>query len=211
MIYIFSGNDTKKKKDYLKKLGEENQFIFLPDKNIIKEKLLEHNEEVSLFGEFSIIVVENLIKEGNINLSKDDLSLMSKSKTIFIFLEDKLSAADYKKYTKYSTIEEFNKKEVKAIEKTNIFGITDAYSIRDKVKTWVLYRDAVHSGVSPEEISGVIFWKIKTMILSGTKIFTDNELKINSSNLVSLYHKAHKGETDFIIGLEQFILTSLSK
>ena len=49
------------------------------------------------------------------------------------------------------------------------------------------------------------------MILNGTKFFSKEELKKASSELVSIYHKAHRGEYDFTISLEQFILSSLSK
>jgi hypothetical protein len=49
------------------------------------------------------------------------------------------------------------------------------------------------------------------MILNGTKVFTKDELKKRSSELVSIYHRAHGGEVDFTISLEQFILNSLNK
>jgi predicted RNA methylase len=42
------------------------------------------------------------------------------------------------------------------------------------------------------------------------KVFSKEELKNNSSLIVYLYHKAHRGEFDFYIGIEQFILNSLS-
>ena len=105
----------------------------------------------------------------------------------------------------------FNIEIKKTIPKINVFGIADAFSNRNKIEAWILYREAVSQGIPPEEISGIIFWKIKTMILSGSKFFSLDELKNNSSELVSLYHNAHRGESDFVIGLEQFILNSLGK
>ena len=99
----------------------------------------------------------------------------------------------------------------KKLPKINIFGIADAYARRDKINTWSLYQNAVQEGISPEEISGILFWKIKMMILDGTKFFKKEELYNISSSLVSIYHEAHRGETDFTIALEQFILSTLSK
>lgn len=211
MIYILTGNDTKKKNAYLKKLCGSEQPLFVPETNISKEELFEQASSFSLFGGSPIVVIENFIKEGETNLSEKDLEILKESKTIFIFIEDKLLATDIKKYKKYSDVEDFSVAVVKQISKTNIFGIADAYAKKDKIGAWVLYREAILSGVSPEEISGILFWKIKTMILTGAKIFTPEELKNKSSELVSLYHKSHKGECDFVIGLEQFILSSLSK
>jgi hypothetical protein len=211
MIYVLSGNNTKKKSAYLKKLSNGNFLDFFSQLNLTKENLFEQAGSVSLFGESPIIVYDGLIKEGNITLSQEDLEILKESQTIFVFIEEKLLAPDTKKYKKYATIEDFSVQVSKPAPKMNIFNIADAFSKRDKIGTWILYREAISIGASPEEVSGIIFWKIKTMLLSGTKFFSQDELKNQSSELVSIYHKAHRGECDFTIGLEQFILSSLSK
>jgi len=213
MIYILTGNDIKKKNTYLKKLYNNEQPFFLSEANISKEEMFNQAESLSLFGNSPIVVIENFIKEGEVTLSEKDLLILKDSKSTFVFKEDKLLATDLKKYKKYATIEDFSVSVTvaKQTPKTNIFGIADAYAKKDKIGTWVLYREAIAQGASPEEISGIIFWKIKTMLLTGAKVFSIDELKLKSSELVSLYHKAHRGECDFTIGLEQFILSSLSK
>lgn len=211
MIYILSGNDTKKKSAYLKKLYKSDQSIFVPEANATKEMLLDYAMERSLFGESMTVVFENILKKEDISLSPDELSKLKDSKTVVVFLEEKLLAVDSKKYIKYATIEDFSTQIVKQAPKMNMFSIADAFARRDKINTWILYRDAVALGAQPEEISGIIFWKIKNMVLNGTKSFSQDELKSQSSELVSLYHKAHRGESDFVIGLEQFILSALSK
>jgi hypothetical protein len=211
MIYILSGNDSKKKNAYLKKLYKSDQPIFVPEKDITREMIFDYALSRSLFGESSVIVFENIFKKEDIKLSDKDLTVLKDSKTAFVFMEEKLLVADVKKYKKFAEIEDFSTETVKQGPKMNIFSIADSFSRRDKIGTWVLYREAVNLGIAPEEISGIIFWKIKSMILTGTKVFSIDELKKQSSELVSLYHKAHLGETDFVIGLEQFILSSLCK
>lgn len=211
MIYILSGNDTKKKNAYLKKLYKGVQPIFVPEVSATKEMLFDYAMSRSLFGESSVIVFENILKKEYITLSSEDFLMLKDSKTTLVFTEEKLLASEVKKYKKYATIEDFNIQSVKQAPKMNVFSIAEAFSRRDKIGTWVLYREAVSLGISPEEISGIIFWKIKTMLLTGTKFFSMDELKNQSSELVSIYHKAHRGEFDFIIGLEQFILSTLSK
>ncbi len=211
MIYILSGNDNKKKNVYLKKLCKTDTTIILSQAETSKEKIFEYAGSFSLFGGSPIIVVENLIKEKVINLSDEELSTLKDSKTTFVFFEEKVLASDLKKFKKYVAVEDFTTSVIKQIPKMNVFGVADAYARRDKIGTWVLYREAVSQGVTPEEISGIIFWKIKTMLLSGTKFFSPSELKKRSSELVTLYHRSHKGECDFTIGLEQFILNTLSK
>jgi DNA polymerase III delta subunit len=213
MIYILSGNDTKKKNAYLKKLSKNDQPVFISEEDINKEMLFDYANSVTLFGTSSIVVVENVLKEKEegITLSVDELSVLKDSQTNFVFLEDKLLAPGVKKYKKYATIEDFNTQVLKQKPKMNVFDIAEAFSRKDKIGAWVLYREAVSLSTPPEEISGIIFWKIKTMLLNGTKFFSIDELKSRSSEIVSIYHKAHRGECDFTIGLEQFILSSLSK
>lgn len=211
MIYILVGNDTKKKNAYLKKLYKEEQPIFVPEKESTREMLFDYALSRSLFGESSVVVFENILKNEDITLSDKDLSVLKKSETTLVFTEEKLLASEVKKYKKFGTIEDFSREAIKQTPKMNIFGIADAFSRKDKIGTWVLYRDAVALGIPPEEISGIIFWKIKSMILTGTKFFSVDELKNQSSQLVDLYHKAHRGDCDFTIGLEQFILSVLGK
>lgn len=211
MIYILTGNDTKKKNAYLKKLSNGDQSIFASEINVTKDSLFEQAKSLSLFGGYPTVIIENIIKDGDITFSQEDISILKDSETIFIFIEEKLLATELKKFKKYAIIEDFSIQVIKQASKINIFGIADAFSNRDKIGTWILYREAVSQGISPEEISGIIFWKIKTMFLIGAKFFSTDELKIRSSELVSIYHMAHRGECDFVIGLEQFILSSLSK
>lgn len=211
MIYILSGNDTKNKNVYLRKLYKKDSTFFSYRSGVKKEEIIEQSGNVSLFGDYPVVVLESVIKEGNLDFKEEELLKMKDSKTLFVFLEDKLLASDLKKYKKFATIEDFSVVVKKSEEKMNVFSIADSFSRRDKMGAWILYREAVSEGVSPEEVSGIIFWKVKNMILNGTKLFSQNELKTMSSQIVSIYHMAHKGESDFTVSLEQFILNSLSK
>jgi hypothetical protein len=211
MIYILAGNDNKKKSAYLKKLYKNNLPVVVPQTDLNKEIIFDYAGSVSLFGGSPVVVLDNVFKSENFTLSSEDLEILKDSTTTFVFIEDKLPAMEAKKYKKYGIIEDFNTAVLKQAPKTNVFGIADAFARRDKIGTWVIYREAILQGSSPEEISGIIFWKIKTMLLNGTKVFGIDELKKISSELVDLYHKAHRGDCDFTIGLEQFILSTLSK
>ena len=211
MIYILSGNDNKKKNTFIKKLCGKKLPAIIPAEDAKRETFLDYAGSVSLFGESPIVVCDNVLKKEGIEFTGDELEKLKESETIFIFTEDKISAVNMNKYSKYGKVEVFNTEVIKKLPKINIFGIADAYARRDKINTWSLYQNAVQEGISPEEISGILFWKIKMMILDGTKFFKKEELYNISSSLVSIYHEAHRGETDFTIALEQFILSTLSK
>lgn len=209
MIYIVVGNDTKKKNLYLKKLYNDNQPIYIPEKELTKQMLMEYTQSINLFGEYPTLTTENVLK--SLEFSKEEISQLKDSKTNFVFIEESISVADSKKWGKSAEVSIFNEATKKETPKFNVFAIADSFSRKDKIGTWILYREAVSCGIPAEEISGILFWKIKTMILTGSKVFKEDELKNQSSLLVSLYHKSHLGQTDFTIGLEQFILSSLSK
>ena len=208
MIYILAGNSAKEKTSYIKKLVGKGEVVKLAQAQASKELVKNYAENVSLFGDLPTVIIESGL---SLEFSTEELKGLSESKTVFIFNEDKLLKADEKKYIKYATIEHFDEKEVKAKPAINTFAIADAYARRDKVNTWILYREAVDAGLEPEMISGMLFWKLKTMVQSGNRNFSPDELKHNASSIVSLYHEAHRGERDFVIGLEQFILSTLSK
>jgi hypothetical protein len=211
MIYILSGTDRKKKNAYVVSLLGDREVISFTPATLSKEVLEQYANTTTLFGTAPAVVVETALKESKSLFSATLLSLLQNSQTVFIFLEDKLLSADEKKYAKYATIALFEeKKAITAAPKVNTFAIADAYGRRDKVGTWVLYCQAIDKGTEPEAICGMVFWKIKTLIQNGTKMFTIADLKKQSGTLVSLYHKAHRGECDFTVGLEQFILSSLS-
>jgi len=211
MIYILCGNDTKKRSSYIKKLANNREVIFLSSTDASREMLNSYSQNISLFGESPVVVIENLFSKNEESFTLKELTDLKNSPTIFIILEDKMLVAEEKKYKKYAEIEKFEIKEIKQISKIDPFALADAYSRRDKIGSWILYRESIDMGSEPEAISGILFWKIKSMILNGNKVFSLAELQLQSSRLVSLYHDAHKGSCDFVVGLEQFILSSLNK
>lgn len=211
MIYILSGKDIEKRNEYIKNLLKGKDLIRLNHNQISRDVLIEYAESVSLFGDSPNILVDNLISQGVIKLSAKDLAILKDSKSTFIFTEDSIKVVDAKKYKNYANIEFFEEKKTPQPLKFNTFAIADSFARRDKVNTWVLYCESIEKGIEPEAISGMLFWKIKTLLLKGSPAFSKEELKRNSSEIVSLYHKAHLGECDFVIGIEQFILNALSK
>lgn len=209
MIYIYSGNDNKNKISSIKKKFSKNEILFLSLSESTPEVVFDYVQSMNLFGISKAIVVENFL--ANQNLSASELLMLQKSDTPFIFLEDKLLAADEKKYKKYTEgIEKFEVKEIKSAPAYNVFAITDAFASKDKISAWSLYLNAIENEAQPEAISGILFWKIKTMLMTGNKNFSKENLKQMSSSLVDIYHRSHVGDMDMKIGLEQFILKSLS-
>jgi hypothetical protein len=109
----------------------------------------------------------------------------------------------------------------------NIFSLADALGERDRKKLWVLFQFALRQDISSEELAGVFFWQLKSMVVSRetknaneagvspyvfqkskryNKNFSPEEELRMASKIVVLYHNAHRGLVDFEKGLEKFIL-----
>jgi hypothetical protein len=84
MIYILSGNDNKKKNIYLKKLLKDKNPIFLQEDNLEKKELFSYAGKTSLFGDTLIIILDSIIKNGEVDLTQDDLNILKDSQ-IYLF------------------------------------------------------------------------------------------------------------------------------
>jgi hypothetical protein len=210
MIHILVGGDTKNKGNYIKDLTSNRENVFIGDTLASKDSVMSYCYGIDLFDKSSFVVLENVLNGGDINFSTEELVRIKESNTLFIFKEDKLSVALQNKYKKYGEIKIFEEKKVTQVPKFNVFNITDAFANKDKILAWTLYNKGIKEGIEGEAIAGILFWKIKTMLLNGSNVFSRDDLKQQSSKIISLYHKAHRGEIDLSLGLEQFILTSLT-
>ncbi len=154
------------------------------------------------------------------------LKEISETKHIFIFIESDPSKSDLQKLEKYST-----KSSVvlgkKKKDEFNVFGLTEALAVRNKAQAWEKFHLALLNGKVPEELHGLIFWQLKTLLLAkktktaleaglksypyqkakqaSTK-FTESELEVRLNYLVDIYHEAHRGKNDLSQELERFIL-----
>ena len=210
MIYFLIGEDLNKKREHVSKILGNTVPVFLEKEDVSENVLLEKSASNDLFGGALFYIVEDFFSK-KLEFKKESIESLASSPNIFIFKDSKILASDVKKYSKYAEIIDFSLKEKKVKEKFNVFSICDAFGRRDKITAWILYNKAISSGLSSDEISGALFWKIKTMADLGSNVFTEEEIKNISNDLVVLYHDCHLGKKDFQIGLEQFILNSLNK
>lgn len=95
-------------------------------------------------------------------------------------------------------------------EKGNVFSITYAFEKRDKKAVWINLQKFLSEGIAAENLIGVLFWKVKTMLAENRPgKFTGQELKNISARLIAVYHDGHRGLVDMPIELEKIILETL--
>ena len=212
MIYLFAGDDTKKKienyEKFLKSL-EKNLEVFSVNKNDFDPVQIESfYSGAGLFFNKCVVVFSNVFEKeevGDFLLKK--LDLMSKSSNVFVFLEGKLKKIELDAFKKEKAeINVFELPKEKK-EKYDNFILARDFEKRDRLNLWIHFRQAIDKGVGMEELVGILFWKAKDMILKKNfSKFKEQELKDFASKLSYLLPEARKGGLDDESAFEQFLL-----
>ena len=245
MIYFYYGTDTESSRKKAK-ITIDSLLLKKPDATLIKigdedlslGKISELAGGQGLFSsKYIVFLYKTFDNKENKELILKSLKEIASSGNIFIFSEGKTDKASLTKIEKNAEkVQEFTKLE-KALtkkealaqrgEKIDFFEFSNALGKRDKRELWVLYQDALSEQVPAEEVHGIFFWEVKSMLLAKkcktaeeanmkpfpfqkarecSRNYKDGELENLSSKLVSMYHEAHRGNIDFFVALEKFIL-----
>lgn len=253
MIYFIHGTDIDKAKtkardlvDSLRKKKPDASFFKIDGDNWNPAAMEEYVGGQGLFENKFIILVDRVgeDKEHREQLV-DAVPMMAESNNIFIILEGKLDKASLGKIEKKAEkTQEFalagagagdgptgggknGKGAGKGADDFNIFALGDALGRRDKKQLWVLYRQAIDAGKSPEEIHGALFWQVKSIVIasrvasvgesglapfvySKSKGFAGNfspaELTRLFDDLISISHDARRGMHELEVALERVLL-----
>ncbi len=245
MIYFFYGVDREGTRararavlDIMKKKRPEAEYFRITADNWNQAEFEGFISGQGLFDQKFIIFVDGLFenKQGRdwiISRTKE----LGGSENAFVFLENgidavslkkiKVAARETKEFTKNSGRNGSGSSQVFNSGDFKIFAISDALGRRDRKELWALFTEAALKGISPEEISGILFWQVKSMVLAGetsdaskaglssfvfgkSKRYASNfkreELIKMSGDLVDLYHDSRRGFFDLITALERFVL-----
>lgn len=236
MIYFFYSTDRAKGRakarklfDNLKAKKPDASFIELNEESVVDVSLLELVGNQGLFERKIVVFLKDVLqsekKEEILKFIKD----LAKSENIFIWSESDLLALEIKKIESNSEKADIEKKELKEKKEAwSTFTLADALGRRDKKELWKLYTKAVMLGKSAEEIHGIIFWQVKSILQAFgansaeaaglkpypftkakqfSKNFKEEELKNKLMSLTEIYHEAHRGEKNFEIEMEKFVLS----
>ena len=170
MLYLFSGDDIKNKnliyEKFLKSLPAGVETFFIGRNDFSQTQIESFYSGSSLFSALSAVVFQGVLEyEETREFVLEKLALMNNSTNSFVFLEGKLNKPILDAFKKVKA--EMNifalPKEKK--EKFDNFIVANAFAAKDKLHTWLYFRQAAERGVTMDEIAGILFWKIKDMIL----------------------------------------------
>ncbi len=236
MLYVIHGTDIDKAREKshalfeaLKSKKPDAAAGVITVDDITREKLDELTQTQGLFENKQILFMDRTLENKEIReVMLEKIDAIQESPNIFIFFEGKLTKEVLKKLEKRAEkITEYEAAEGKKKEAGGFFHLADALGSRDKKGLWVGVREALDSDAAAEEIHGILFWQAKSLALAEktdsatqaglnpfvfgkakryTSNFKEGEINKMLSQLVSMYHRAHRGEVDFEIELEKFAL-----
>ena len=215
MIYLFTGDDAKNKlasyEKFIKSLNKDTEKLFINRNDFDKMQIESLYSGTGLFSSKSAIIFSDILdNEETRDFILEKLDLMGQSTNDFIFLEGKLSKSILDAFKKArSEINSFELSKEKK-EKFNNFLLANAFGAKDKLNLWIYFRQAMDLGVGMEELIGVLFWKVKDMLIKKDfKKFSEIELKNSAGKLSYLLPEARKTGRDAESAFEQFLLEVL--
>lgn len=234
MLHLIYGDDREEKKKEatrIRSLGFAEHFVFDAD-TVEVDRIIELATARPLFGgSMHIEIFDALAVRDCRAILLSVMSTLAASPNTFVFVETKAlkETTDAFKEAKAKIIH-CEAKKVQTTPEFNSFALTDAVASRDKKLSWVLYQKALLAGKSPEELSGLIFWQLKNLLLvksSGAaatlgmkpfvytksqtlaKKWEQSELEALSASLVTATHEPRRGIVDADLALERVILSEI--
>lgn len=236
MLYVFAGanREVKRKRvSAMRAIAEKESSLldFSRDAaNISIDELLEWSgTEAGLFGEKIFVVLDSILENEEIlSFIEEKGGELAASKSIFIILQEKLSAAQKKALTHTLVAVESFDTTADTKQSFSIFALTDAFCARDKKQTWAILQKTLEKA-SPEEVHGTLWWQVKILLQisdaeaggaealgikpfvyskakQALKKYSRKEIEAIGTELVAMYHDAHRGIGEFSMRLEQLIL-----
>ena len=212
MIYLFTGDDAQNKRfsyeKFIKSMPTGLEIFFVNRNNFDKVQLESMYSGAGLFFSKCAVIFSDIFeREETRDFVLKKLEFMGQSDNYFVFLEGKLNKDilnAFKKACAEINIFELPKEKK---EKFDNFLVANAFAKKDKLNLWIYFRLAIDKGVGMEELIGVLFWKIKDMLLKKNfSKFSEKQLKDSAFRLSYLLPEARKEGHDAESAFEQFLL-----
>ena len=204
MIHLLTGNKKERKNSITDiciqqgiKTGKVQHFYVDDFRDINFENSIPLN--TGLFGERECFVFHESVRDLAL---KTILKNYSETEHILIFSEDSILKKDLTIFEKIGAgIQQFEKEQKIESAKYNTFALADLLGARDKKNLWLGFREAIGSGISAEEIHGIMFWQIKNLALVKTSstnpgmspfVYSKNQSFVNNYSLAEIQNLAGK-------------------
>lgn len=228
MLVLFTGDDVVQAKAEAVRRAKGREIVRLGEGGEPIESLPAYLEQQGLFSPAIAVILDRPME--NAEAKEWMLELLpacESSKALVILIQPELDTPTKKKCEKHGEILEFSLKKEADVVPPSAFALVDALQAGDKKRAWILYRQLVAHGVSPEEVHGALAWAARGVVLAAkTKSATEAGMKpypygkakdvartlgvekavAQSRELVRLYHDARLGKGSLEDLLEVYLL-----
>jgi hypothetical protein len=208
MLYVLVGTDQTKRKEAYEKLahlGRVTNHIYSEHVSLVEPLI----DATSLFGDrIVVLMIQTLENAAQREIVTELLPKLQKSSNIFIIDEPLADANRVKSLQKHAQ-ELYDARPPKRKD-VDLFTICSLLERRDKKEVWLEWRK-----ISPletgEALQGILWWKWKTVwentLLGRPSKYTKEECEFFGGKLLRAPIRAHRGEGDLKLILEEIILS----
>lgn len=227
MLTVLIGSDIQKLRGRVLKNAKGYSVIRFGEGGEQFERVPDMLGAQGLFGDAALLLIDrpSESESGRELLSKESLALLHRASTPVYLLDYELGAETKKSIPKGANVE--IEKEEKARTERSFFSLADAFLARDRKKSWLLYREYLTQGATPEELHGILSWQARALVIasktesasaSGLNPFVfgkakkaaerigNEEAERLSRELVEIYHYSRMGKGALAELLEAFLL-----
>jgi hypothetical protein len=215
MLYLFAGEDAKNRiksyEAFTAKNSKGAESFFVSHNDFSAPELENFYSGSGLFSAKNFVVYSGALeREETRSVVLQKLKEMSDSASTFVFLEGKSGKPILDAFKKAKAeVNVFDLPKEKK-ELFNNFALANDFGAKDKLNLWIHYRQAIDRGVSLEELSGILFWKVKDMLLkSNFGKYKKEELENFAKEISYLIPNARREGKDAETVFEQFLLEAL--
>ena|SRR3989344_9359511 len=211
MIYLLYGEDSQRKLSAYEKLAvaAKDAEVFKLNRNDFDPSQTESfYSGAGLFSKKFFVVFSDFLGYAETReFLLQKLPEMQNSGNTFVFLEGKLNKPIVDAFKSSGAKTEVFELAKPGTEKFNSFLLANAFGAKDKLGLWIYFRQAADLGVALEELSGVLFWKAKDMIMKKNFAkFSERELRSFAQELSYLLPEARSKNQDAEATFERFLL-----
>jgi len=163
-------------------------------------------QTASLFGEKKLFILGGILDDEHAKeLFLENLESLKNAPHDVLIIAEKLLTADLKKIQPFAEIITITEKVFKE-QAFDPFALASAFASGDKKKSWIMLQHVAHNADEMEPTHGMIWWKLKDMMVKKNSAFNQNQLNEMARKLVSVYHESRLGGLDMRERLEEFFL-----
>ena len=215
MLYVYYGTDEKTSRNKLRRAMDALQRrapyahilrVTDQDEEAVSMKAILSSQ--GLFHARQVVLLDGTFSNKGI---REDIFKhireIKESDHVFFLYEKKLLAAHEKKLAQHADNIEKSEHREAIGKKENPFALANAFGRGKRSEVWIEYRKALAKGAAPEALHGMLFWKVKDMLLKGKCGDKEDEYKEMLGVLAEMPHKTRRDGIELEYALERFILS----